>query len=77
MVRDYNPLTIFFPVGVLMIIAGILFWLSVIQEWLATHTATRLASIIGGTMLFLGGLQIVFFGLLADIILTALRSRRE
>jgi glycosyltransferase involved in cell wall biosynthesis len=76
MVRDYNPLTIFLPVGVLMIIAGIAFWLSVVQEWLATHTATRLASIIGGTMLFLGGLQIVFFGLLADIILVALRSRR-
>jgi glycosyltransferase involved in cell wall biosynthesis len=76
MVRDYNPLTIFLPVGVLMIIAGMAFWLSVIQEWLATHTATRYASIIGGTMLFLGGLQIVFFGLLADIILVALRSRR-
>ncbi|OPY25439.1 MAG: Glycosyltransferase AglJ [Methanocella sp. PtaU1.Bin125] len=76
MVRDYNPLTIFLPVGVLMIIVGIAFWLSVVQEWLATHTATRLASIIGGTMLFLGGLQIVFFGLLADIILVALRSRR-
>ncbi len=76
MVRDYNPLTIFFPVGVLMIVAGILFWLSVIQEWLTTHTATRIASIIGGTMLFLGGLQIVFFGLLADIILVALRQRR-
>jgi glycosyltransferase involved in cell wall biosynthesis len=77
MVRDYNPLTIFFPVGVLMIIAGIVIWLTVIQEWLTSHTATRLASIIGGTMLFLGGLQIVFFGLLADIILVALRSRRD
>jgi glycosyltransferase involved in cell wall biosynthesis len=76
MVRDYNPLTIFLPVGVFMIVAGIAFWLSVVQEWLATHTATRVASIIGGTMLFLGGLQIVFFGLLADIILVALRSRR-
>ncbi|MGA9141214.1 MAG: glycosyltransferase [Methanocella sp.] len=76
MVRDYNPLTIFLPVGVLMIVAGIAFWLSVVQEWLTTHTATRVASIIGGTMLFLGGLQIVFFGLLADIILVALRSRR-
>lgn len=76
MVRDYNPLAIFFPVGVIMIIAGIAFWLSVIHEWFATHTATRYASIIGGTMLFLGGLQIVFFGLLADIILVALRSRR-
>ena len=76
MVRDYNPITIFFPVGVIMIIVGIAFWLSVLQEWFATHTATRYASIIGGTMLFLGGLQIVFFGLLADIILVALRSRR-
>ena len=76
MVRDYNPLTIFFPVGVFMIIAGIVVWLTIIQEWLTTHTATRYASIIGGTMLFLGGLQIVFFGLLADIILVALRSRR-
>ena len=76
MVRDYNPLTIFLPVGALMIVAGIAFWLSVVQEWLTTHTATRLASVIGGTMLFLGGMQIVFFGLLADIILVALRSKR-
>ncbi len=76
MVRDYNPITIFFPVGVVMIVAGIGVWLTIIQEWLATHTATRYASIIGGTMLFLGGLQIVFFGLLSDIILVALRSRR-
>jgi glycosyltransferase involved in cell wall biosynthesis len=76
MVRDYNPLTIFLPAGGMMMIAGTAFWAWVVYNWLQTGLITQLASVIGGTMLFLAGLQIVFFGLLADIILVALRSRR-
>jgi glycosyltransferase involved in cell wall biosynthesis len=76
MVRDYNPLTIFLPIGGIMMFAGGLFWAWVVYNWLNTGIITQLASVIGGTMLFLAGLQIVFFGLLADIILVALRSRR-
>lgn len=76
MVRDYNPLTIFLPIGGVLMLGGVIFWLFVIQDWLATGTVNRLASVVGGTMLLLAGLQIIFFGLLADIILVALRSRR-
>ncbi len=76
MVRDYNPLTIFVPIGGILMIGGAIAWLFVVQEWLGTGIITRFASVVGGTMLFLAGLQIIFFGLLADIILVALRSRR-
>lgn len=76
MVRDYNPLTIFLPIGGIMMLAGTLLWVWVFYNWLKTGQVIQLASVIGGTMLFLAGLQIMFFGLLADIILVALRSRR-
>lgn len=76
MVRDYNPLTIFLPIGGALMLAGTFFWIWVIQDWLATGVITKLASVVGGTMLLLAGLQIIFFGLLADIILVALRARR-
>ncbi|CAJ35676.1 glycosyltransferase [Methanocella arvoryzae] len=76
MVRDYNPLTIFLPIGGLLMLGGVIAWAFVVQEWLQTGIISRFASVVGGTMLFLAGLQIVFFGLLADIILVALRSRR-
>lgn len=76
MVRDYNPLTIFLPIGGVLMLAGVVVWLFVIQDWLTTGEINRLASVVGGTMLLLAGLQIIFFGLLADIILVALRSRR-
>ena len=76
MVRDYNPLTIFLPIGGLLMIGGVIVWLSIIMDWLTTGEVRRLASVVGGTMILLSGLQIIFFGLLADIILVAIRSKR-
>ncbi|MCD1296096.1 glucosyl transferase [Methanocella sp. CWC-04] len=75
MVRDYNPLTIFLPAGALLIVLGTILGSSVVYEWLTTGLVTRLASTVLSAFLIIAGLQIVFFGLLADIILVALRSR--
>jgi hypothetical protein len=76
MVRDYNPLTLFLPVGGILMLTGIVMWGLVLMEWLGTGVITRFATVVGGTMLFLGGMQIAFFGLMADIVLVAIRSKR-
>ncbi len=76
MVRDYNPFAIFLTVGAALILGSILAGGIVVYEWLTTHVITRLAMTMLSAMLFLGGIQVISFGLLADIILTALRKKR-
>ncbi len=76
MVRDYNPFAIFLSVGSLMILGSILTGGYVVYEWLSNGIITHLALTILSAMLFMGGVQVISFGLLADIILTALRKKR-
>jgi glycosyltransferase involved in cell wall biosynthesis len=76
MVRDYNPLTIFLPVGLILIGLGGVLGSLVVYEWMATGLVSRLASTILSALFIIAGLQIVFFGLLADIILVALRAKK-
>lgn len=76
MVRDYNPFAIFLTIGTLLIIGSILSGSYVIYEWLQNGIITHLALTILSAMLFMGGIQVISFGLLADIILTALRKKR-
>lgn len=76
MVRDYNPFMLFLTIGGICILLSIISGASVIYEWLTTGAITHLALTILTVLLFLTGLQIVFFGLLADIILVALRAKR-
>ncbi len=76
MVRDYNPFAIFLTIGSVLILGSIVAGGIVVYEWITTHVITRLAMTMLSAMLFLGGIQVISFGLLADIILTALRSKR-
>lgn len=75
MAQKHNPLTVFLPVGGLMMIGGIVLWAIVFQEWLSTGTINRMASVAGGTLLFLAGMQIILFGLVTGILVT-LRTKR-
>jgi len=75
MAQRYNPLTIFLPIGLLTMLGGIVLWAIVIQEWLSTGTINRLASVAGGTLLFLTGVQIIIFGVLTSIIISVRSGR--
>jgi glycosyltransferase involved in cell wall biosynthesis len=70
MAQKHNPLSIFLPVGGLMMFGGLTLWILVFHEWLTTGIVTRMASVAGGTLLFLAGMQIIIFGLLAGILVT-------
>jgi hypothetical protein len=48
----------------------------VVYEWINHGIITHLALTILSAMLFMGGIQVISFGLLADIILAALRKKR-
>ncbi len=76
MVRDYNPFMLFLSIGSVFILLSILSGSAVIYEWVTTGNITRIALTVLTAVMFLTGLQIVFFGLLADIILVALRAKR-
>ena len=75
LVRDYNPLVIFLPIGLALMLVGLGYGTSILFEYIKTGIVTRLAAAILSVLLILTGLQITLFGLLADIILTNLRRR--
>jgi hypothetical protein len=76
MVRDYNPFAIFLTIGSILILGSLLSGSYVVYEWLTKGIITHLALTILSAMLFMGGIQLISFGLLADIILNALRTKR-
>ncbi|MGZ4923892.1 MAG: glycosyltransferase family 2 protein [Halobacteriota archaeon] len=75
LVRDYNPIVLFLPIGLVLILVGLGYGASVLIEYVNTGVVTRFAATILSVLLILTGLQITFFGLLADIVLTNLRRR--
>ncbi|MGZ4903360.1 MAG: glycosyltransferase family 2 protein [Halobacteriota archaeon] len=75
LVRDYNPIVIFLPIGLVLFLVGIGYGAGILVEYLNTGIVTRFAGSILSVLFILTGLQIMLFGLLADIILTNLRRR--
>jgi glycosyltransferase involved in cell wall biosynthesis len=75
LVRDYNPIVFFLPIGFIFILIGLYYGASVVIEYTNTGVVTRFAAAILSVLLIMTGLQVTFFGLLADIILTNLRRR--
>ena len=73
LVRDYNPIVIFLPIGLILLVIGFGFGIDILIEWIKTGVVTRFAGAILSVLLIVVGLQIMLFGLLADIILTNLR----
>jgi glycosyltransferase involved in cell wall biosynthesis len=75
LVRDYNPIVIFLPIGLALLLIGFGYGAGIFIEYINTGIVTRFAGAILSVLLILTGLQIVLFGLLADIVLTNLRRR--
>jgi len=75
LVRDYNPIVIFLPIGLVLLLIGFGYGIGIFFEYINTGVVTRFAGAILSVLLILTGLQIVLFGLLADIVLTNLRRR--
>jgi glycosyltransferase involved in cell wall biosynthesis len=73
LVRDYNPIVIFLPVGLILLLIGFGYGIDIFIEFIKTGVVTRFAGAILSVLLIVVGLQIMLFGLLADIILTNLR----
>ena len=74
---DFNPIVIFMPVGIALILVGLWFGSSILVEYIRTGVVTRLAATILSALCILSGLQIVCFGLLSDIILTNVRRNKS
>ncbi len=75
LVRDYNPIVIFLPIGLVLFLIGIGYGAGILIEYLNTGIVTRFAGSILSVLLITAGMQIMLFGLLADIVLTSLRRR--
>ncbi|MEI7827892.1 MAG: glycosyltransferase family 2 protein [Euryarchaeota archaeon] len=75
LVRDYNPVVLFLPIGLALFLIGMGYGTGIFIEYINTGVVTRFAGAILSVLLILTGLQIVLFGLLADIVLTNLRRK--
>ncbi len=68
MLRDYNPLLLFGSIGFLLIISGILVGLQAVFRWVILGSMPNLSITIFSVLLILSGLQVLFFGLMTDIL---------
>lgn len=66
--RDFDPLKFFLKIGGCFLVAGFLLGIWVVWKVLTTGSAGGVPRIILSTLLILTGLQIIFFGFLADMI---------
>ena len=65
--RDYNPLAFFGKMGVALVTIGVLLSLLVLYTYITTGMVGGIPRIILAAMLILAGIQIILFGLLADM----------
>ncbi|MDP3728024.1 MAG: glycosyltransferase family 2 protein [bacterium] len=65
--RDYNPLAFFGKIGLTLFTLGLLSSLWVLYNYLATGMVGGIPRVILAAMLILAGMQIMLFGLLADM----------
>jgi len=76
MMRDAEPLLLFASLASIFLAVGIVTGASVILEWLHTGTETHIGTAIFSALTTLIGVELVFFGLLADMIKHARRRTR-
>lgn len=65
--RDYNPLAFFGKIGLLLLVIGLLTGLWVLYTLITTGMVGGIPRVILSAMLVLAGVQIILFGLLADM----------
>jgi glycosyltransferase involved in cell wall biosynthesis len=69
--RDYHPFKFFVWPGILFLIVSATFGFIVLQHFLTRHVIDgRLGSLVAAGVFFLFGVQLIFIGLLADMIRT-------
>jgi glycosyltransferase involved in cell wall biosynthesis len=76
MMRDTEPLLLFASLASIFLAVGIFTGGSVIIEWLRTGTETHIGTAIFSTLTTLIGVELAFFGLLADMIKHVKRKTR-
>ncbi|MBT3985297.1 glycosyltransferase family 2 protein [archaeon] len=65
--RDYNPLGFFGKIGIIFLTVGILLGLWIVQTFLLTGQTGGIPRTILSVLLILTGVQIIFFGFLAEM----------
>jgi len=65
--RDYNPLAFFGKIGMVLVTIGVLIGLAILYTYLAYGVVGGIPRVILSAMLILAGIQIILFGLLADM----------
>lgn len=75
LLRDWNPLILFGSFGIFLIFIGALIGVSIVYQWFATGTITRLASTVLSAMLILSGVFFFGIGLMLDLIVDILRKK--
>ena len=66
---NYRPMRVFFSIGGLMCIAGLLFGIRVLSHFLATgQVSPYLPSALLSALLLIVGFQVLMLGLLAELI---------
>jgi len=68
MMRDAEPLLLFGIFAGIFVLAGILTGASVVAEWIMTGTETHVGTAILSSMSVMIGIQLLAFGLLADMV---------
>jgi hypothetical protein len=65
--RDYHPLTFFGTTGLLFILSGILLGTALVYKFAVTGWIGQTPSIILTALLIMTGVQLLFMGLMADM----------
>ncbi len=67
---QYRPLHLFVPVGLVLVLSALVSWLPWILDAIGGNSAGHLQSILLGAVLFISGVQVLLFGIIADSIMS-------
>lgn len=70
---QYRPMRLFIPMGLIAIAGGLVSWIPFLLDVIAGRPGGHIQSVILGAVLFISGVQILLFGIIADSI-TSVRS---
>jgi glycosyltransferase involved in cell wall biosynthesis len=67
---QYRPLHLFVPVGLVLVVSALISWLPWILDAIGGNSSGHLQSILLGAVLFISGVQVLLFGIIADSIMS-------
>lgn len=65
---QYRPLRLFVPLGIALLVASVLAWMPWILDAIEPPVTPHVQSTILGAVLFISGIQVILFGVIADAI---------